>query len=55
MLLAAAVGASLLSANFNVQQLPEGDPYRDEVTSEALRLAPKSERRSPADIADERL
>jgi formiminotetrahydrofolate cyclodeaminase len=54
-LLHAAVLATLMTVDFNVQQLPEGDPYRGEVTSEILRLAAKSERRSPADIADERL
>jgi len=54
-LLAAAVSAALLSVNFNAQQLPEDDPYRNEVTAEMLRLASKSERRSPADVADERL
>jgi len=54
-LLAATVSASLLSANFNIQQLPEGDPYRIEVTSEIRGLASQSKRRSPANIADERL
>jgi methenyltetrahydrofolate cyclohydrolase len=54
-LLRGAVRATLFSVNFNVQQLPSGDPYRNEVTAEALRLAAKNERRSPADIADERL
>ncbi len=54
-LLRGAVRATLFSVNFNVQQLPSGDPYRNEVTAEALRLAAKSERRSPAGIADERL
>ena len=54
-LLAATVSSSLLSANFNIRQLPEGDPHRIEVTSEISRLASQSKRRSPADIADERL
>ena len=54
-LLAAAVGASLLSVHYNVQQLPEGDPYRGAVSSEISRLASQSERRSPANAADERL
>ncbi len=54
-LLRGAVRATLLSVNFNVQQLREDDPYRDEVAAEVLRLAPKNERRSPADSADERL
>jgi formiminotetrahydrofolate cyclodeaminase len=54
-LLTAAVSATLLSLNFNVQQLPEADPYRSQVTAEILRLASKGERRPPADGADERL
>ncbi len=53
-LLAATLSASLLTANFNIRQLPEGDPYRIEVASEISRLAPQSKRRSPANIADER-
>jgi formiminotetrahydrofolate cyclodeaminase len=38
-LLRGAVRAALLSVNLNAQQLREGDPYRKEVTAEALRLA----------------
>jgi methenyltetrahydrofolate cyclohydrolase len=54
LLLAATLSASLLTANFNIQQLREDDPYRSAVTSELSRLASQSKRRSPAEIADER-
>ncbi len=52
-LLAATLSASLLTANFNIRQLPEDDPYRREATFELSRLE-QSKRRSPAEIADER-
>jgi formiminotetrahydrofolate cyclodeaminase len=54
-LLEGAVRSALVTMKSNLQQLPSGDPYRTEVTAEALQLAEKSERRSPAGIADERL
>jgi methenyltetrahydrofolate cyclohydrolase len=54
-LLAGTVRCALVTVDSNLRQLPSGDPYRTEATAEALRLAPKSEKRSPADIADERL
>jgi methenyltetrahydrofolate cyclohydrolase len=54
-LLDGAVRSALVTLKSNLQQLPSGDPYRNEVTDKALRLAAKSERRSPAGIADERL
>jgi formiminotetrahydrofolate cyclodeaminase len=54
-LLEGAVLSALVTLKSNVQQLPSGDPYRNEVTDEALRLAAKSERRPPAGLADERL
>jgi formiminotetrahydrofolate cyclodeaminase len=53
-LLTGAVRSALVTVNSNIRRLPEGDPYRDEAAAEVLRLAPKSERRSPADSADER-
>jgi len=54
-LLAGAVRSALITLSSNIQQLPADDLYRSEVNAEALRLAAKCERRSPADIADERL
>ncbi len=54
-LLAGTVRSTLITLTANVRQLPSDDPYRNEVTAEALRLAAKNERRSPAGIADERL
>jgi formiminotetrahydrofolate cyclodeaminase len=41
-LLAAAVRSTLGTLEFNVQQLPESDPYRDEVMAEALLLSKKN-------------
>jgi methenyltetrahydrofolate cyclohydrolase len=41
-LLAGTVRATLLSVNCNVQQLPEVDLYRIDVTAEALQLAQKA-------------
>ena len=41
-LLAAAVRSTLLTATFNLQQLPEDDPYRIEATAEVKRLSPRS-------------
>lgn len=38
-LLTAAVRSTLLTVNFNLQQLPEGDPYRVEVTAELTLLS----------------
>jgi len=38
-LLTAAVRSTLLTVNFNLQQLPEDDPYRVEVTAELTRLS----------------
>jgi formiminotetrahydrofolate cyclodeaminase len=54
-LLEGAVRSTLVTLKSNLEQLPDGDPFRDEVTSEILQLASQSKRRSPADIADERL
>ena len=54
-LLEGAVRSTLVTLKSNLQQLPSGDPYRNEVTDEAARLAAKSERRPPAVVADERL
>jgi formiminotetrahydrofolate cyclodeaminase len=54
-LLEGAVRSALVTLKSNLEQLPSGDRYRNEVTEEALRLAAKSERRPPAGIADERL
>ena len=38
-LLEGAVRSTLVTLKSNLEQLPEGDPYRKEVTAEALRLA----------------
>jgi len=54
-LLEGAVRSTLVTLKSNLEQLPSGDPYRNEVTDEAARLAAKSERRPPAGIANERL
>jgi formiminotetrahydrofolate cyclodeaminase len=54
-LLEGAVRSALVTLKSNLEQLPSGDPYRNEVTAEALELATKSERRSAAVVADERL
>lgn len=54
-LLEGALRSVLVTLKSNLQQLPSGDPYRNEVAAEGLQLAAKSERRSPAGIADERL
>lgn len=54
-LLEGAVRSALVTMKSNLAHLPAGDPYRDEVTAEALQLAAKNERRSLAGLADERL
>jgi formiminotetrahydrofolate cyclodeaminase len=54
-LLEGAVRSTLVTLKSNLEHLPSGDPYRNEVTDEAARLAAKSERRPPAGIANERL
>jgi formiminotetrahydrofolate cyclodeaminase len=54
-MLEGAVQSALVTLKSNLEHLPSDDPYRNEVTAEASRLAAKNERRSPADIADERL
>lgn len=41
-LLAAAIRATLLTITSNLEQLPEGDPYRNEVVSQTSRLTPKN-------------
>lgn len=46
-LLSAAVRSTLLTVEFNLQQLPEDDPYRIDVMGEVIE-ALKSERRSEA-------
>jgi formiminotetrahydrofolate cyclodeaminase len=38
-LLEGTVRSALVAVNFNLRQLPSSDPYRTEVTAEALRLA----------------
>jgi formiminotetrahydrofolate cyclodeaminase len=38
-LLSAAVRSTLLTVEFNLQQLPEDDPYRVEVMAELTRLS----------------
>jgi len=54
-LLESAVRSALVTMKSNLRELPSGDRYRKEVTDEALQLAAKNERRSLADLADERL
>jgi formiminotetrahydrofolate cyclodeaminase len=41
-LLAGAVRSALVTVNSNIRRLPADDPYRNEVTAEASRLAEKS-------------
>jgi formiminotetrahydrofolate cyclodeaminase len=43
-LLSAAVRSMLLTVNFNLQQLPEDDPYRVEVAAEAMILSDKQKK-----------
>jgi formiminotetrahydrofolate cyclodeaminase len=54
-LLEGAVRSALVTMKSNLQKLPSDDPYRNAVTAEAFQLGAKSERRSLAGIADERL